>query len=59
MISRIRRFDRSGLAPRGPLFVPQVMPRRRMPRPLALPIVIATTPWSRFMRRVLRLLGRP
>jgi len=31
----------------------------RMPRRSALPIVIATTPWGRFVRRLLRLLGRP
>jgi len=36
-----------------------VMPRRRMRRPSALPTVIATTPWSRFVRRLLQLLGHP
>jgi hypothetical protein len=54
----MRLFNRSGLVLGGSLVVPKAMPRRRMPPPCALPTVIATTPWSRFVHRLLHLAGR-
>jgi len=42
-----------------PHVLTKMPPRRRMRAPTVLPTVIATTPWMRFVRRLLHLIGRP